>query len=108
MQKAKYERLLDSVSWLSAESPLGDRILALAPALADLLHGRTPDHKAIIWRNVALHAAVQLGVRISTATVAELKYLQEGPRLPVQSLLDPEHGVPDLHITLGISFALFV
>ena len=57
-----------------------DRLLAIAPALRDLLLGVQPKDVDILRRNVALHAAAVEGT-FSSASVAQLRVAQKGPRL---------------------------
>ncbi|CAK0810459.1 unnamed protein product, partial [Prorocentrum cordatum] len=79
--REQHVQLLDFVGALAGgDAELADRLLALAPALQDLLRGRLPSHVSVLRRNVALHSDAS-GVSIASAGVHALKSLQKGPRL---------------------------
>ncbi|CAK0850621.1 unnamed protein product, partial [Prorocentrum cordatum] len=79
--REQHTQLLDFVGALAGgDAELADRLLALAPALQDLLRGRLPSHVSVLRRNVALHSDAS-GVSIASAGVHALKSLQKGPRL---------------------------
>ncbi|CAK0827127.1 unnamed protein product, partial [Prorocentrum cordatum] len=80
--QAKYGELLQSFVALFGDPGLADRVLAVVPALTDLLQGRLPEQSVILRRNVAMHASAPPGLWISLASTRELRKLQKGARLP--------------------------
>ena len=63
-----------------ADDSLKDRLVAVLPALQQLLAGHKPDGIARLRRNVALHSKAA-GCQVSLATAHQLRQAQKGPRL---------------------------
>lgn len=73
--------LQDAFASAIADGDIGDRVLALVPALSDLVNGRRPSGLRRLRRNVALHAVAEGIDSIATAGGPSLRRAAKGARL---------------------------
>ncbi|CAK0846146.1 unnamed protein product, partial [Prorocentrum cordatum] len=73
--------LQDAFASAIADGDIGDRVLALVPALSDLVNGRRPLGLRRLRRNVALHAVAEDIDSIATAGGPSLRRAAKGARL---------------------------
>ncbi|CAK0910209.1 unnamed protein product [Prorocentrum cordatum] len=84
-RRADFEAIIGGLTTIFGCAELADRIVALAPALGEKLAGRVPSAALAVRRNVALHSDAR-GVRVSTATIEQLRRLQKyGVRLEARA-----------------------
>eukprot|EP00959_Pyramimonas_sp_CCMP1952_P323402 6767514-Pyramimonas_sp.AAC.1 len=78
--RGQCERFREAIEALFGDPEFSDRVLALAPALLDLLHSRGKSKLSVLRRNVALHADAA-GRTVADASEGDLKFMQKGCRL---------------------------
>ncbi|CAK0861013.1 unnamed protein product, partial [Prorocentrum cordatum] len=80
----EYTGLKEAVALLVGDAEVGDRVVALIPALSARLAGRVPGHTDQLRRNVALRAEVPAGEEVARASAQQLRKWQHGSRLEVR------------------------
>ena len=86
---ASADRALQRLTWRCGQAgvelrdlEVSQRLLAVRPAFAALVHGRAVSHTDRLRRNVGMHARAT-GLNLAMASAAQLRKAQRGPRLGV-------------------------